>query len=116
MHKTRVEVTKDEMKSARRALKIVRELQTILGTDDYLDDLEMSLGKLILENSHKRDLEEKRSGFRSSGFGSKKPFEGGSTGFGLSWNCIVLSENVPVENHIWEIPSAFIFPIGTGRG
>ena len=82
MHKTRVEVTKDEMKSARRALKIVRELQTILGTDDYLDDLEMSLGKLILENSHKRDLEEKRSGFRSSGFGSKKPFEGGSTGFG----------------------------------
>ena len=82
MHKTRVEVTKDEMKSARRALKIVRELQTILGTDDYLDDIEGSLGKLILENSHKRDLEEERNGFRSSGFGSKKPFEGGSTGFG----------------------------------
>ena len=82
MHKTKVEVTKDEMKSARRALKIVRELQTILGTDDYLDDLEGSLGKLILENSHKRDLEEERNGFRSSGFGSKKPFEGGSTGFG----------------------------------
>ena len=81
MHKTKVEVTKDEMKSARRALKIVRELQTILGTDDYLDDLEGSLGKLILENSHKRDLEEERNGFRSSGFGSKKPFEGGSTGF-----------------------------------
>lgn len=82
MYKTKVEVTKDEMKSARRALKIVRELQTILGTDDYLDDLEGSLGKLILENSHKRDLEEERNGFRSSGFGSKKPFEGGSTGFG----------------------------------
>jgi hypothetical protein len=82
MHKTRVEVTKDEMKSARRALKIVRELQTILGTDDYLDDIEGSLGKLILENSHKRDLEEEHNGFRSSGFGSKKPFEGGSTGFG----------------------------------